>query len=62
MSEYLVHRLVAGQKVLETVITVAHIFAHGEMLPEVGCDLTKAEIPRRLGGLVQHADLSRVLQ
>lgn len=62
MSEYLVHRLVAGKKVLESVVTVGQVVTHGEMLPEVGRDLTKAEILRRLGGLVQHADLSRVLQ
>lgn len=62
MSEYLVHRLVAGKKVLEPVVTVGQVVAHWEMLPEVGRDLTKAEILRRLGGLVQHADLSRVLQ
>ena len=62
MSEYLVHRLVAGQKVLEPVVTVVQVVAHREMLPEIGCDLTKAEILRRIGGLVQNADLSRVLQ
>lgn len=62
MSEYLVHRLVAGKKVLESVVTVGQVVAHVEMLPEVGRDLTKTEILRRIGDLVQHADLSRVLQ